>query len=156
MADYHIAQINVARMVAPIDSEEMSGFVERLDEINALADEAEGFVWRLQTEDGDATGIRPFEDEMIIVNMSVWENLEALHHYTYKTVHAQLIKGRKNWFQKMTAPHMAIWYIPAGHIPTAEEAQSKLDLINQHGATPMAFTFGHSFTVDDWLTVNEE
>lgn len=156
MTEYHIAQINVARMVAAIDSEEMSGFVERLDEINALADEAEGFVWRLQTEDGDATGIRPFEDEMIIVNMSVWESVEALHNYTYKTVHAQLIKGRKNWFQKMTAPHMAIWYIPAGHIPTEEEAQAKLDLINQHGITPMAFTFAHSFTVDDWLSVDEE
>lgn len=156
MADYHIAQINVGRMVAPIESEEMSGFAERLDEINALADEAEGFVWRLQTEEGDATGIRVFDDDLIIVNMSVWESLEALHEYTYKTAHAQLIKGRKNWFQKMTVPHMAIWYIPAGYIPTAEEAQAKLDVLNEHGANPMAFTFAHSFTIDDWLSIDED
>ncbi len=156
MTTYHIAQVNVARMVAPLDSEEMSGFVNRLDEINALADEADGFVWRLQTDDGDATSIRVFDDEMIIVNMSVWESLETLHHYTYKTVHAELIKGRKNWFEKMSVPHMAIWYIPAGHIPTPGEAQIKLDLINEHGTTPMAFTFAHSFSVDEWLSIDEE
>jgi len=151
MTNYHIAQINIARMVAPIDSEEMSGFVERLDEINALADVAEGFVWRLQTEEGDATDIRIFDDEMVIVNMSVWQSLDAFHHYTYKTVHSELIKGRKNWFQKMTVPHMAIWYIPS-----PEEAQTKLELINEHGATPMAFTFANSFTLDQWLSIDEE
>lgn len=156
MAEYHIAQINIARMVAPVDSDTMSGFTSRLDEINALADVADGFVWRLQTEEGDATDIRPFDDDMIIINMSVWENMEALHNYTYKTVHVELLKERKNWFHKLSTPHMAIWYIPAGHIPTPHEAQAKLALIGEHGASPLAFTFAHNFTVDEWLNIDEE
>jgi len=156
MTQYHIAQINIGRMVGSIDSEEMSGFVARLDEINALADRAEGFVWRLQSDEGDATAIRVFEDDMILVNMSVWESIEALHNYTYKSAHAQLIKHRKDWFQKLEFSHMALWWIPAGHIPTAQEAVRKLELIDEHGVTPMAFTFAHSFPVDEWLAIDEE
>lgn len=156
MASYHIAQINVARMVAPVDSESMFGFTSRLDEINALADQAPGFVWRLQTEEGDATDIRIFDDDMIIINMSVWESLEDLHNYTYKTAHAELIKGRKNWFEKLSSSHMALWYIPAGTIPTPENAIRKLELIDEHGSTPMAFTFAHSFSVDEWLSIDED
>ena len=155
MTQYHIAQINIGRMVAAIDSEEMSGFVNRLDEINALADQAEGFVWRLQTEDGDATAIRIFEDDMLIINMSVWESIEALHNYTYKTAHAQLIKQRKEWFEKMSSSHMAMWWIPAGHIPTPQEAATKIALINERGVTADVFTFAHRFTVEEWLKITD-
>ena len=156
MATYHIAQVNIARMVAPIDSEEMSGFVARLDEINAVADAAEGFVWRLQTEEGDATDIRIFDDDMIIINMSVWESIEALHNYVYQSEHAQLIKRRKDWFHKLSVPHMVMWWVPAGHIPTPEEAIAKLDLLNEHGTTPFAFNFSNAFSVDEWLELDEE
>lgn len=153
MPDYHLAQINIGRMLAPVDSDIMHGFTSRLDEINALADEAEGFVWRLQTEDGDATAIRPYDDDMMIVNMSVWETYEALHNYTYKTLHVELIKGRKDWFEKLSKPHMVLWWIPAGHIPTIDEAIAKLDALEAHGSTPHAFSFAKPVTVEDWLAM---
>ncbi|MEM9954032.1 MAG: DUF3291 domain-containing protein [Chloroflexota bacterium] len=149
--DYHIAQVNIARMLAPIDSNIMAGFVARLDEINALADQAEGFVWRLQSDDGNATDIRVFDDDMLIVNLSVWESVEALHAYTYKTDHAQLIKGRKQWFSQLGSHHMAIWYIPAGQLPTTDDARARLEYLNAHGATPESFTFAHRFTLNQWL-----
>ena len=100
-SEYHIAQINIGRMLDAIDSETMSGFVARLEEINALADGTDGFVWRLQTEDGDATSLRPYEDERIIVNMSVWETIEKLHDFTYRSSHKELLKDRKGWFEHM-------------------------------------------------------
>lgn len=155
MPEYHLAQINIGRMLAPVDSEVMFGFTSRLDEINALADEAEGFVWRLQTDDGDATAIRPYDDDMMIINMSVWESFEALHTYTYKTLHAELIKGRKQWFEKLSKPHMVLWWIPAGHIPTIEEALAKLDLLEANGSTPEAFTFAKRFTAEDWQAIEK-
>lgn len=152
MPDYHIAQLNIAHMLAPIDSETMSGFVARLDEINALADTADGFVWRLQTDDGNATSIQAFEDNMFIVNMSVWESIEALHEYTYKTAHAQLIKQRRDWFSKMEKPHMVLWWVEAGHIPTTQEAKDKLVYFEAHGASPQAFTFSKRFSLEDFLS----
>ncbi|MCA9887783.1 MAG: DUF3291 domain-containing protein [Anaerolineae bacterium] len=153
MSAYHVAQINIAQMVDAINSETMSGFVARLDEINALADGAPGFVWRLQTDDGNATSLRVFDDNMLIVNMSVWEDMDSLRNYVYKTAHAELIKMRKQWFEKLGTPHMAIWYVPAGDIPTVEEATSKLDYLEAHGPTPQAFTFARDYTIDAWLAL---
>lgn len=147
---YHLAQINIARMLAPIDSEIMSGFVARLDEINALADVSPGFVWRLQTEDGDATALRPYEDERIIVNMSVWESIDALFDYVYKSTHVELLKSRKEWFEHMKI-YMCMWWIPAGTIPTTEEAKQRLDYLEQYDVTPYAFTFKQRFSVDEML-----
>lgn len=155
MPTYHLAQINIAQMVDTLESETMSGFVARLDEINALADDALGFVWRLQTEDGDATALRVFDDNMLLVNMSVWENLDALREYVYKTAHVELIKMRKQWFEKLGTPHMALWYVPAGTIPTVEEAVAKLDYLEEHGPTPQAFTFARPYNVDAWLALAE-
>lgn len=151
MADYHIAQLNIGRMLGSIDDPVMADFANNLDRINALADTAEGFVWRLQTDDGDATAIRAFEDELLIVNMSVWETIDALHQYTYKTVHAEFIGRRKEWFSKMSDMHMVLWWVEAGHIPTVEEAKSKLEHLNAHGATPQAFTFTKRFTAEEML-----
>jgi Domain of unknown function (DUF3291) len=153
MSSYHIAQLNIAKMLAPSDSEVMAGFMARLDEINALADTAEGFVWRLQSEDGDATSIRAFDDDMLLVNMSVWENIEALHDYSYKTVHAELIKQRRDWVSKMEKPHLVLWWVAAGHIPSVEEAKEKLAHINEHGASPLAFSFSKRFTIENLLAV---
>jgi Domain of unknown function (DUF3291) len=148
---YHLAQVNIASMVAPIDSETMAGFVARLDEINALADGYEGFVWRLQTEDGDATALRPYEDDRIIVNMSVWESIDALFDFTYKSTHLELLKSRWDWFEHMKEFHMCMWWIPAGTIPTTDDAKHRLAHISQNGISPYSFTFKQQYTVADTL-----
>jgi hypothetical protein len=151
MADYHIAQVNIGIIRAPLDSPVMAGFVNRLDEINALADAAPGFVWRLQTEEGNATSLHVFDNEHMLINMSVWESVDALYEYVYASRHAELIKGRKDWFEKMDTPIMTLWWIPAGHIPTPEEAKQRLAHLEQHGPTPLAFTFKQRFTVEEML-----
>ena len=101
MSNLHLAQINIARLIAPLDDPRLEGFVSRLAEINALADSAPGFVWRLQTPEGDATYLRVFEDEQILVNMSVWQDIESLKQFTYKTAHTDLVRARANWFETM-------------------------------------------------------
>jgi len=147
--EYHIAQVNIGRILGPMDGEIMYGFASRLDEINALADNYEGFVWRLQTDDGDATALRPYEDDRMLINMSVWETIDALWDYTYKSAHVELLKGRWNWFEHMKDMHMCLWWVPAGTIPTTDEAKQRLAYINQHGATPYAFTFKKRFTAEE-------
>lgn len=143
---HQIAQINIGRTVAPLDSPELSGFVNRLVEINALADRSPGFVWRLQTESGDATSLQPFDDPRIIVNMSVWETLEALHDYVYRTAHSEVLRQRKQWFEKFPGPYYALWWVPRGHIPTVEEGKERLAHLAAHGPSAEAFWFGTSFT----------
>jgi hypothetical protein len=123
----------------------MSCFVNRLDEINAFAEQSEGFVWRLQSEDGDATSIRVFDDPLLLVNMSVWDDVEALRDYVYKTVHVELVRDREAWFDKMERMHQALWWIPAGHIPTTQEAKDKLETLREKGPSQEAFTFGKPF-----------
>ena len=141
MTKYHIAQINIARMRAPLESEIMSGFVARLAEINALADGAPGFVWRLQTPEGDATYLRPFDDDRIIVNMSVWESVEHLKEYVYKSAHAELLRQRRDWFEHFSGAYLAMWWVPAGHIPGIDEAKKRLAHLEEHGPSQFAFTF---------------
>lgn len=145
MSKFNLAQINIAKAKAPLDSEIMKGFVERLDEINVLADAAPGFVWRLQSEEGDATSIQAFKDPLILVNMSVWENLESLKEYVYKSLHVDVLRGRKQWFDKLEHMHQALWWIPTGHIPTVEEGKEKLQLLDKTGPSESAFTFSKPF-----------
>ncbi len=140
MAALHLAQVNIARMVAPLESDTMAGFVARLDEINAVADRSPGFVWRLQDGD-DATSLRPFDDDRILVNMSVWESVEALRTYVYASAHKDVLKQRQQWFSRFEGAFMALWWIPAGHIPTVEEAKARLAHLEAHGPSPFAFTF---------------
>ncbi len=144
---HHLAQINIARMLAPLDDPLMAGFVEQLDPINALADRSLGFVWRLQDEAGDATSIRVFEDESILVNMSVWESMEALQDYVYRSRHLGLLRDRKRWFALPDGPHLALWWVPAGHLPTPEQGKGRLEHLRRHGPTPEAFTFKQPFAV---------
>lgn len=144
MSNYHIAQLNIARLLAPIDSPQLSDFVANLDRINALAEESPGFVWRLQTEDGDATGIDFFGSDQI-VNLSVWDSIEKLHHYVYRTAHVEILSRKKEWFQKMGEAHMVLWWVPAGHIPSIEEASHKLNMLRESGPTSEAFTFKKAF-----------
>src|SRR5215467_6790885 len=103
MSIYHLAQVNIGRVKAPVDDPLMAGFVARLDEINALADLSPGFIWRLQTSDGNATYFRPYaEDDRILINMSVWESILALRHYVYKTAHSELLRQREAWFERFS------------------------------------------------------
>lgn len=143
---YHLAQLNIARMREPLDHPIMTDFVAALDRINAMADNSPGFVWRLQSEEGNATEYRPYEDERILVNMSVWDSVKALHDYVYRSEHAQFIAKRKKWFEMPTAPIQVLWWVPAGHMPTPEEAKARLDLLTKQGPTAEAFTFKSTFS----------
>ena len=142
---YHIAQLNIAKAVAEMDTETMAGFVARLDEINQLADSAPGFIWRLQTEAGDSTAIRVFKDPLILVNISVWENIESLKTFVYKSFHVELIRDREAWFKKVAEAHQVLWWVEAGHIPSIDEAREKLDFLRENGVSQQAFTFGKPF-----------
>ncbi|WP_303319153.1 DUF3291 domain-containing protein [Flavivirga abyssicola] len=150
MSELHLAQVNVAKRLAPMDDPIMQGFVNNLDRINALADESEGFVWRLKDEDKDL-GAQIFQDDKLLINMSVWENLEALFNYTYKSGHIEVFKRKKEWFGKMKMMHMAFWYVPKGYEPTFQDAKNRLDYLNKHGDTPYAFSFKSKFTVSESL-----
>ena len=145
MGKFQLAQINVAQAKAEMDADAMSGFVSRLDEINQIADKSPGFIWRLQSDDGDATSIRVFDDPLLLVNMSVWDSVEALKTFVYKSLHVELIRDREAWFNKLGTAHQALWWIPHGHIPTTREAEEKLEHIRQHGASQEAFTFSKLF-----------
>lgn len=146
MTRVHLAQVNIGRIRAPIDDPIMEGFRSQLDPINALADSSPRFVWRLQTEDGNATAIRPYaDDDRIAINMSVWETLEALQQFVYRTAHVGPLRDRKQWFEPIEGPILALWWIPAGHIPTVTEALERLDHLAQNGPSPFAFTFRKPF-----------
>jgi heme-degrading monooxygenase HmoA len=146
MAAAHLAQVNIGRIrAATPDDPSMIGFMSRLDEINALADRAPGFVWRLQGESGDNTYLRPYEDERLLLNMSVWESVEHLRAFTYETVHADVLRQRREWFEKFEGAMLALWWIPVGHVPTVAEAKERLAHLEQHGPTPVAFTFKNIF-----------
>jgi Domain of unknown function (DUF3291) len=138
---YHLAQVNIAKMLAPIDSPVMADFVAKLDEINALAESSKGFVWRLKGEDNNATAIKVFEDEMLIINMSVWESVEDLKDFVCKTGHSPVMRRRVEWFEKPQTAHLALWWIPAEHTPTPAEAQEKLEFLNKNGESALVFTF---------------
>ena len=145
MATYHIAQYNVARMRAPLDDPLMRGFVARLDELNHLGDRTPGFVWRFQTEDGHSTSVRPYEDEMIIINMSVWDSIDALHAFAYRSDHGPVYAARKRWFEPMEPPVLVLWWVPAGHEPDAAEGKARLELLRLRGPSPSAFTLKERF-----------
>ena len=150
MRKLHLAQINIGRMRGPIDGPVMRGFVDRLEEINALADGTPGFVWRLQTEAGNATYLRPYEDdEMMIINMSVWETVEDLRNFVFSTRHAEVLRQRREWFEKLETPITALWWVPAGHVPSIDEAKKRLAHLQEHGPTPFAFTFRNVFPPDE-------
>ena len=123
----------------------MRGFVERLDEINALADGSPGFVWRLQTEAGNATYLRPYDDERILINLSVWETVEDLRDFVYGGKHAEVLRQLGDWFEKLEAPVVALWWVPAGHIPSIDEAKERLAHLQERGPTPFAFSFRAPF-----------
>jgi Domain of unknown function (DUF3291) len=145
MTRFHLAQVNIGRLRAPIDDPMMEGFRSQLAPINALADRSPGFVWRLQTEDGDATAIRPFADERMAINMSVWESLEALQQFVYRSAHTGPLRDRKQWFEPIEGPIQVLWWVRAGHIPPLAEALDRLRHLKEHGPSAAAFTFRTPF-----------
>ena len=142
---WHLAQLNVGRLLAPLESETLAGFVAALEPINALADGHPGFVWRLQTDAGDATSIRPTEDDLFLINMSVWSSLQTLRAFVYTTAHVQVLRQRRAWFEQLATSHMVLWWVPAGHIPTVDEAMARLERLRRDGPSPAAFTFRAPF-----------
>jgi hypothetical protein len=145
-----LAQVNIGRFRAPIEDPVMEGFRTQLDPINALADRSAGFVWRLQTEDGNATAIRPYAgDDLMAINMSVWESFESLQQFVYKSAHVRTLRDRKQWFEQVEGPILVLWWIPAGQIPTVAEAQERLQHLKEQGPTPHAFTFRTPYPAPD-------
>ena len=148
MTRWHLAQVNIGRFRAPIESAIMEGFRTQLDTVNALADATPGFVWRLQTEDGDATAIRPFEDDQMIINMSVWATLEDYAAFVYGPQHGAVTRQRKQWFETMRI-YTCAWWIPVGTIPTPAEAIARLALLERLGPTADSFTVQRPFPAPD-------
>lgn len=146
MSRFHLAQVNIGRIRAPLDDPMMDGFRSQLDVINALADRTPGFVWRLQTEEGNAMAIRPVaDDDRMAINMSVWESLEALQEFVYRSAHVGPLRDRKQWFEPLDGPILALWWVPAGHIPSISEALDRLRQLKECGPSPEAFTFRQPF-----------
>ena len=141
----HLAQVNIGRIRAPLDTPLLAGFVARLDEINALAEESPGFVWRLQTPEGNATALRPYDDDRMLINMSVWESVEHLGAFVFGSRHRELLQQRRDWFEKLEGVYAALWWVPPGHRPSIEEAKQRLAHLAEKGPTPYAFSFKDSF-----------
>ena len=142
---YQLAQINISRLIAPIDDPKIAEFVAQLEPINAMADQAPGFVWRLQSAAGNATDIAYNDDPFVIVNMSVWESAPALRDFAYKSGHIQVFRDRAKWFGKMDKPSYCLWWVPAGHQPSVAEGRERLEHYQTHGATPHSFWFSRQF-----------
>jgi Domain of unknown function (DUF3291) len=143
--DFAVAQVNIGRLRAPLDSSRLAGFMAALDPVNALADAAPGFVWRLQTEDGNATAVRAFAWDQagsagVILNMSVWESVEALAAFVYSPEHRAVLRRRREWFEQMAEAYLALWWVPRGHVPSTGEAEDRIRHLRAHGPTPHAFT----------------
>ena len=145
MKKYHLAQLNIAKAKANLQTNLMYGFTSRIDEINQLAEKQQGFIWRLDTDDSEITGIEEFDNPLIIVNMSVWDSLESLKKFVYKSNHIELLKQKKQWFNKMDESYMVLWWIEKNHIPSLNEAKIKLDYLRQNGVSEYAFNFAKSF-----------
>ena len=150
MTEYCLAQANIARMLAPPDDPLLADFVAQLDRINALAENSPGFVWRY-VSDARKAEYREYDDPMLLFNMSVWESAEHLYDYAYRSAHAQVFADRRKWFEKLEQPQVALWWVPAGHIPAVAEAKERLDLITKMGPNPRAFTFRVRYDVDGKL-----
>jgi len=148
MSRYELAQLNIAVMKEPLESPGMADFVANLERINALAEASGGFVWRLQTQEGDATALRPM-GENTLVNMSVWQDVASLSTFVYRSAHVEIMRRRAEWFERMKDAYVVLWWVPKGHRPSMEEASAKLARLRTMGPTPEAFTFRQAFAAPD-------
>ena len=151
---FELAQVNIGRVRGAMDQPVMAGFVAQLAAINALADRSPGFVWRLQTEDGDATAVRPYADDRILINLSVWRDLAALQTFVFRTAHSNVMRHRREWFERFPEAYVALWWVPVGHRPAVAEAVERLAHVQSHGPSGYAFTFREAY--DPWGQALEE
>jgi Domain of unknown function (DUF3291) len=150
MSAYQLAQLNIGVIRGPIDSPVMAEFVANLDRINALAERTPGFVWRLQTEEGNATAIRPYPDnENMAVNLSVWKDVNSLRRFVFHSAHVEIMRRRREWFETMDEAFLVLWWVPEGHRPTIEEAKARLEVLRRKGPTAEAFTFRQFYPPPD-------
>jgi len=145
MTQWHIAQMNVGTALYPLDDPRIAEFMNNLDAVNALAEQSPGYVWRLKSDSGNATDIKVSDDPLFIVNMSVWQSVEALFDFVYKTSHQGVMAKRRQWFERPAGQYLVLWWVPAGHQPTPQEGLDRLRELNRHGPTPAAFTFRAKF-----------
>jgi len=143
MTGFQLAQLNIATLREPLESPSMADFVANVDRINALAEQSPGFVWRLKDEE-DAVSSRPF-GEMRVVNLSVWQDVQSLHRYAFESAHAEILRRRREWFDRMSDAYAVLWWVPRGHRPTQHEAAERLEHLRANGATAHAFTFKTAF-----------
>lgn len=143
-AKFQLAQVNVGRLKAPIDHPMIKDFADNLDRINALAEGSPGFVWRLKGDGNNATDLAIGDDPLFIPNLSVWTDIPSLGAFVYRSGHIEIMRRRREWFEHMDL-YMTLWWVPAGHTPTVEEALEKLAHLEAHGPTAAAFTFKSPF-----------
>ncbi|HTT03296.1 MAG TPA: DUF3291 domain-containing protein [Steroidobacteraceae bacterium] len=155
MSGYQLAQLNIGIIKGPMDSPIMAEFAANLDRINALAESSPGFVWRLQTPEGNATAIRPFENESALINMSVWQDADSLRKFVYRSAHADILRRRREWFEKIGEAILVLWWVPRGHRPSVEEAIARLELLRRNGPHPEAFTFRETYLPPDAPTTEQ-
>lgn len=146
---FHIAQVNIARALAPMEDPVMAGFVARLDDINSLAESSPGFIWRLKTDEGNATALRPYEDDRILFNLSVWETPARLKQFVFRSMHADVMRQRKSWSEHFGEAYYALWWIEASHIPSMDEAKARLEYLRHRSETGHAFSFAAPFAHAD-------
>jgi hypothetical protein len=146
---WHLAQINIGRLVAPEGDPQVQPFFDALDRVNALAEASPGFIWRLTGEGNNATDLQPTIDPQLIVNMSLWRDSDALFEFVYRSSHTPVMGKRREWFERFDGAYMALWWVEAGIVPTINDGLSRLWHLDRFGPTPHAFTFRARFPAPD-------
>ena len=140
--NFHFAELNIARLHRPLDEPDNAEFVAALDAVNLIAERTPGFVWRLQGDDGASSSyVTAYDDPLLIINLTVWEDNESLRHFTYRSGHGAYLRRRREWFEALTKPHMVCWWIAAGEVPTVADATRRLDLLRVNGPSADGFSF---------------
>jgi hypothetical protein len=147
----HLAQFNIARIRYPLDDPRMAGFTENVARINGLAEQIEGFVWRLQDASGNAMGMTVYDDPRLLPNLTVWENVQALERFVWRTLHRRFYERREQWFVPIEQP-LVLWFVPEGRRPALAEGVARLDHLQAHGPTDHAFDWAHLSAARIWKT----
>jgi hypothetical protein len=143
-----LAQFNIGHMTYDLDDPRAADFLGGIDMLNRIAERSDGFVWKYETGTGVVVSDDVDDDPRILVNLTVWDNAEALRHYVWNTLHKHFLKRRAEWFRPLERAHFVMWWIPAGHRPDLAEARAKLEQLRLHGASLAAFDW-------DWLQSSE-
>jgi hypothetical protein len=151
MTDRHLAQFNIARIKYPLDDPRMAEFVDNVARVNGLAEQIEGFVWRLQDDSGNAMNMRVYDDPRVLPNLKLWENVETLERFVWKTVHSRLYGRREEWFERIETP-LVMWFVPAGHRPAMTEGVERLEHLKEHGPSDYAFGWDRIPAAQLWKT----